>query len=486
MRNRGTHVRISELGQDRSVHVFHHRMHDALRMYDHFHLPWFHTKQHAGLDQLETLVHQGRRVHRYLPPHAPARMCASLVGCDPRHLGPRRPQERAPGGGQQYAAHAGRGRAGRRSCRHALEDRVVLAVDRNECCPSLAGRRDQQRSSDDQRFLIREQDALAGGCGRDRRRQTRRTHDRRHYNLDFRVAHSIHERRSTALDTRGKPACPERSAKFLRGLSVLEDRETGAMCDALREQPAVVRARGERMHVVTVAMARDDVERACADAARAAEYGDAGHTAQPKVVRPSTNAGAAAVRLSIRSSTPPWPGRRLPLSLRPVRRLNMLSTRSPTTEIIATTRQSPSHGRSGCPSSSAPPAAASEAASMPDMRPSQVLPGLTAGASLRRPKRRPPKNAPTSAAAVRTRRKSSSPRPCGSISSRRASPTAAGASTARPASAAATWPPRCDANKSHSSPASHQSIVRTRIVRRFAPSLLAVQSRAIVTATSAT
>ena len=157
------------------------------------------------------------------------------------------------------------------------------------------------------------------------------------------------------LSTRvAKPARPERGAEFLRGLSVLEDRETRAMRDALREQPAVVRARGERVHVVTVAMARDDVERACADAARAAEYGDAGHTAQPKVIRPSTNAGAAAVRLSMRSSTPPWPGRRLPLSLRPVRRLNMLSTRSPTTEIIATTRQSPSHGRSGVPEQQRP------------------------------------------------------------------------------------------------------------------------------------
>src|SRR6188768_445958 len=461
-------------------------MHDALRMYDHFHLPWFHDKQHAGLDQLETLVHQGRRVHRYLPPHAPARMCASLVGRDPLHLRPRHPQERPPRGGQQYAAHAGRGHARRGSCRHALENRVVFAVDRNQCCSRLAGRGDQQRPSDDQGFLVREQDAFARGCGRDRRRQTRRTHDCGHDNLDFRVAYGIHERRATALDTCGKPACPERSAEFLRGLRVLEDRETGAMRDALREQPAVVRTRGERMHVVTVAMARDDVERACTDAARAAEYRDPAHTAQPKVIRPRTNAGAAAVRLSMRSSTPPWPGRRLPLSLRPVRRLNMLSTRSPTTEIIATPRQSPSHGRSGCPSSCAPPAAASEAASMPDIRPSQVLPGLTAGASLRRPKRRPPKNAPTSAAAVSTIRKSSSSRPFGSISTRRASPTAAGASTARPASAAATCPPLCDANKSHSSPASHQSIAKTRIARRFAPSSLAVQSRAMVTATSAT
>ncbi len=50
--------------------------------------------------------------------------------------------------------------------------------------------------------------------------------------------------------------------------------------------------------------------------------------------------------LSMRSSTPPWPGNRLPLSLRPARRLNMLSNRSPTTETSATTTQSATHADS--------------------------------------------------------------------------------------------------------------------------------------------
>jgi hypothetical protein len=119
------------------------------------------------------------------------------------------------------------------------------------------------------------------------------------------ASHTAPRAPRAALDTRRQATRAKRCAELLRGLRILEDRETRAVRDALREEPAVIRACRECMHVVTVAVARDDVERACADAARAAEYGDAGHVAQPNVIRPSTNAGAAAVRLSMRSSTPP-------------------------------------------------------------------------------------------------------------------------------------------------------------------------------------
>ena len=60
--------------------------------------------------------------------------------------------------------------------------------------------------------------------------------------------------------------------------------------------------------------------------------------------------------------------------------------------------------RAGAPSQ--PPRAMRPAS--PPSTPSQVLPGLTRGASLWRPKRRPPKNAPMSAAAISTSRNSSS------------------------------------------------------------------------------
>ena len=87
-----------------------------------------------------------------------------------------------------------------------------------------------------------------------------------------------------------------------------------------------------------------------------------------------------------------------PLSLSPAERLNMLSVRSPTTEKMPTAQPNATHGsrrqteirgaaaRRPAPRRTSPPSA-----------PSQVLPGLTRGASLRRPKLRPAKNAPMSA-----------------------------------------------------------------------------------------
>ena len=54
--------------------------------------------------------------------------------------------------------------------------------------------------------------------------------------------------------------------------------------------------------------------------------------------------------------------------------------------------QSASHGQNGLSNSTrADVAATATAASMPAANPSQVLPGLTCGASLRRPNARPPK-----------------------------------------------------------------------------------------------
>ena len=51
------------------------------------------------------------------------------------------------------------------------------------------------------------------------------------------------------------------------------------------------------------------------------------------------NTGTAAVRLSIRSRMPPCPGIKLPLSLMPASRLNMLSVKSPNTEASAATSE---------------------------------------------------------------------------------------------------------------------------------------------------
>lgn len=53
------HVRTAHLGQNGAVHVFHHGMHDALRVHDHVHLVHGDIEQPAGFDHLQSLVEQG-------------------------------------------------------------------------------------------------------------------------------------------------------------------------------------------------------------------------------------------------------------------------------------------------------------------------------------------------------------------------------------------------------------------------------------------
>ena len=194
------HVRVAELGEDRAVHVLHQRMHDALRMYDHLDLRRFHAEQQAGLDQLEPLVHQGGRIDRDLAAHVPARMGAGLLRRD-------RGESSAAGvrrNGPPEAVSSTRrtpwpGTPGLRAGRQALEDRVVLAVDRDQGGAAAARRLDQQRPGHHQRFLVGEQHALAGSRRRQRRRQAGRADDRRH--------HGVH-RRQCRRRPRARPRPP--------------------------------------------------------------------------------------------------------------------------------------------------------------------------------------------------------------------------------------------------------------------------------------
>src|SRR5690606_1320431 len=97
---------------------------------------------------------------------------------------------------------------------------------------------------------------------------------------------------------------------------------------------------GEREHLIAIGMSRHHIKGAQADGTGGPQHGDPlrfHRVPQPAAQSRTVNTGTAAVRLSMRSSTPPWPGSRLLLSLIPAWRLNMLSVRSPTTEISTTT-----------------------------------------------------------------------------------------------------------------------------------------------------
>jgi hypothetical protein len=83
MRNWGAHVRVTELRQHRAVDVLDQGMDHALRMHDDLDLLRGRIEQPACLDDLQALVHHGRRVHRDLAAHVPVRMGAGLFW---RHL----------------------------------------------------------------------------------------------------------------------------------------------------------------------------------------------------------------------------------------------------------------------------------------------------------------------------------------------------------------------------------------------------------------
>ena len=113
----------------------------------------------------------------------------------------------------------------------------------------------------------------------------------------------------------------------------------------------------------------------------------------------------------------------------------MLSVRSPTIENIPTEQPKATVGAADRPKCAAPTQATAATVAMPPSAPSQVLLGLTRGASFRRPKFRPAKNAPMSAPITIN---SSHSTACGPLANpccatcSRASATNDGTSTGRP------------------------------------------------------
>ncbi|MNN52008.1 hypothetical protein D3C81_1666780 [compost metagenome] len=120
----------------------------------------------------------------------------------------------------------------------------------------------------------------------------------------------------------------------------------------------------------------------------------------------------------------------------PERRLNMLSVRSPTTEDMTNSAAPSKPSRIWPkPQSRLMPTTRviTRLTAMPPYTPSQLLPGLTCGASLRLPKARPEKYAPISAAHTSTITDRISQLPSGQCLSS-TSPCQAGSSTSRPIS----------------------------------------------------
>ena len=134
------------------------------------------AEQQVRLDELETLVHQRRRVQRVHRAHRPGRVGAGLLRGDVLEVGGRPAAERSARRGQHHLGDLV-GAPGPQ----ALRERGVLGVDGHDLT-GLGGLQ-HQRAAGDQRLLVRQRQPGAGFQRGQRGLQTERT--------DQRVEHDV-------------------------------------------------------------------------------------------------------------------------------------------------------------------------------------------------------------------------------------------------------------------------------------------------------
>ncbi len=314
------------------------------------------------------------------------RGCAQACsGVTLRNIRGGRAQERPARRGEQHAPHAGGATAA-----HALKDRVVLAVDRNQRRAALAHRLHEQRAGHDQRFLVRQQDALAGARGGEAGAQAGSADDRGHDRVDLRVRRDLAQRllarrapRSANLRCAiARPGAPPLSCQRRRRIAAdaAGIARAGARRCCARRARTPRSGRGWRSSTSSVLSPMLPVEPSTATRMRRA------HRSSPRRSRPTRKTGAAAVTLSTRSSTPPWPGNRraavLQAGVTLEQALGEIADDRGHDDDDAQARESAVHPPRTT-TRRAPPSARQRA--KPPNTPSQVLPGLTRGASLLRP-----------------------------------------------------------------------------------------------------
>ncbi len=129
------------------------RVHDGRRL-DHDLDPLVRqVEQEVCLDDLEPLVGERRRVDGDLRAHAPGRVSERIVGCYVLELRSVAAAERSARGGEHDGVDRLRGTA-----LQALEERRVLAVDRQEPPSSPLQRCERQLAGCNQALLVRERE----------------------------------------------------------------------------------------------------------------------------------------------------------------------------------------------------------------------------------------------------------------------------------------------------------------------------------------
>ena len=240
-----------------------------------------------------------------------------------RHRGQlfgRRLAERAARSGEQDASYALAGQAGCRRIGQALEDGIVLTVDGQQGRATGLHGLDEERAAHDQGFLVGQQYALAGLDRSQGGLQTRRADDGRHDGIHLGMGRDGFQATLPHQDFGAGFSPLQQSGQLIGGRLIrhgcIDRLKTPAEVCQLAQ--STMPAEGE--DAVAIGMPGHDIQGAGADGARRTQDTkllETHWTPQPAHQSSRANSGTAAVRLSMRSSTPPCPGSNWLLSLSP-------------------------------------------------------------------------------------------------------------------------------------------------------------------------
>ena len=151
------HVGHTELRNDRMICKLHGGVDDALTLDDDLNLILGQTEQPRGLDQLQTLVHQGRRINRDFGAHIPVRVLERVgLRLGAQLLGGHA-EKRAAGGRQQDLLQ----RFGAVLILQALENSAVLAVHGQQVDAVLFDSIGHKMAARDKAFFVGQRQIVA-------------------------------------------------------------------------------------------------------------------------------------------------------------------------------------------------------------------------------------------------------------------------------------------------------------------------------------
>ena len=234
-------------------------------MDDHLDLLARGTEKPMRFDDFETLVHHRRRIDRDLAPHAPAWMGTGLIGRHADQLTHRRGAEGTARSSQQDPAYAALFGHARVASRQTLEDRVVLAVDRQQGCAAFPHSRHEHPAGEHQRLLVGEQNALARARRSHRRSEPRPAYDRGDDGIDFRQCRGFPQALGAGEHPRRQALPAHRRGQLARRIRVQQRGKLRPETGDHFEQSFPLPVRRQRRHGESLRVLCDDVQRRCAD-----------------------------------------------------------------------------------------------------------------------------------------------------------------------------------------------------------------------------